>query len=307
MTLEVEMRGNNLTGAYAVWFAEDAFQAEVMKVEEIRQDEKKKEEEEKGKGESKTSPTIHRVLLRMDIDSAAKTGTHALRLVSLLGVSNAVPFLVGPGPISSEIQSPHNTPDRAQSVGVPMVINGRISEAGEVDYYAFEAMEGQHLLLEVISKPSGVPSPEITGFKSQIALYQPRGSWFDPRRATWLASSRDEPTSNNLFPKNSRLIYRFPKTGRYIAEVSGGGGPDACYQFRIALTLSSRLPKRDEGPAQVVDLPWQERGFQRPIEPDRLTRLWSRTVRITNPETVGGNTNTSLLGGEERAATPPFR
>ena len=305
MVLEVEMRGNNLAGAYAVWFEEDAFQVEVRKVEEIRPDEKKKEEEEKEEGESKTSPTIYRVLLRMDIDSTSTTGTHVLRLVSPLGVSNAVPFLVGPGPVSSEIQSPHNTPGRAQSVDVPIVINGKISEAGEVDTYAFEAMEGQYLLLEVISKPSGVPSPEITGFKSQIALYQPTGSWFDPHRATWLASSRDEPTTENSFPKNSRLIYRFPKMGRYIAEVSGRGGPDACYRFRITPTLSPRFPERAEEPAQSADSTWQERGFRRPIELDRLQRLWSRTVRIASPETIGGDTDTSLLGGGERAATPP--
>ena len=304
-TLEVEMRGSNLAGAYAVGFEDDVLQAEVKKVEEIKPDEKKTEDEETEEGEPKTSLTLYRVLLRLHIDSAATTGTHALRLVSLLGVSNAVPFLVDPDPVSVEMRTPHNTPNRAQRVDVPVVISGKISEAGEVDYYDFEVIEGQYLLLEVISKPFGVPSPEITGFKSQISLYQPTGSWFDPHRGTWLTSSRDEPTSDDSFPQNSRLIYQFTEKGRYLAEVSGKAGPDSSYQFRIAPTLSPRLPKRDEEPAHASDFLWRERGFRRPIEPDRLQSLWSRTVRVPSPETIDDVASTSLSGGGERAASPP--
>lgn len=81
-----------------------------------------------------------------------------------------------------------------------------------------------------------------------------------------------------------RLTYRFRRKGRYLIQVGAHlsrGGPDCPYQFRIA-----PAGPRDSRPLEsgsVQGLPSRWGGFSRELEPDRLERLWSRTV----PETAG--------------------
>lgn len=283
--LEVEIRGRTLEEAYAIWFDTEGLEAQVKTVEEIELDEKKDP-----KTESEKSRSGHRVFLQVQISAAARIGPHSLWLVSPRGVSNTVPFWVHADPVMVEGQGPHDTPEQAQWVRFPVVVNGKLSQPGELDYYAFESLPGGELTFELISEMSIDP---------RLALYEQTGSWFDRHRTTQLAFSFDDDNTTT----KPQFRYRFKKKGRYLMGVesfSAKGGPDCFYQIRIAPRGYWSRSEGKRGFAQVVRQDWRERDFTRKIAADRLEVLRSRTVRLP---TTGVGTDqvgsSSQIGGSE--------
>ena len=289
-SLEVEMRGRNLEGTYAILSHTAGLKGRVEKVEEIELQEKEdygSPTKETGRGQ--------RVLLKLKIDSAAKMGVHSLWLVSPRGVSNAVPFWIHSDPVIQEKEGvydggPFNAPKQAQEVTFPVVINGRIRHDDELDYYEFKAPEGQELAFEMIPWTFG----------SQFALYEPTGSWFDPGRARQLAMAvHDEYTTA------PQLTYRFGKSGRYLAQVgffanvSSQFGEDSSYQLRI--TPVGRPPRwlGHQGFDAVGKNGWRERAFDRRLESDRIRILWSRTLKISPTEAGAGEGGSLTLASDE--------
>ena len=87
---------------------------------------------------------------------------YSLRLLTPYGISNALAFLVGFEPVTAETERSHDKPDLAQPLSLPVVVNGKISQPGDLDYYSFDALQGQMLLFEVFAKAaiSTLASPE---------------------------------------------------------------------------------------------------------------------------------------------------
>ncbi|MSO23073.1 MAG: hypothetical protein EXQ58_07445 [Acidobacteria bacterium] len=280
-TVEAEVRGKFLDGAYAIWFDDESLKAQVKKVEEVELDDAKRLEPE-----GKRPELSYRILLQVEISPVARIGPRQLRLVSQRGVSNALLFQVNSDPVIAETESPHGKPSQAQQVGIPAVVNGNVSKSGELDYYLFEVSKDQELTFECFSD---------RGFDPQLALYEPSGSWFDPHRATRLAFN-DEPASE-FTSTSPRLTYRFNKAGRYLVEVSaflGNSLPHSPYQLRIAPTSSPLYSTQTKDPG------WHGHSFTRKIAPGWLQELWSRTVRTSAFKGNGGRgtTATSLGKGE---------
>lgn len=276
-SFDVEIRGQSLEGAYAVWFDCEALKGEVKKIEELDLDEAKPEEPK-----DKIMRRGHRVLVGVRVDSSAKLGAHTLRLVSLRGISNSLTLRVYSDPVIAETVTPHHLPGEAMPVpSFPVVVNGKISRLGEVDFYAFDALRDQELLFEVFSG-SGVLDPHLT-------LYEPAGSWFDSHRPNRLAFD-DDSTVQKKKTTNPRLTYRFTKRGRHIVGVGsfdGRGGPDYAYQLRVvSLTSISSGSEKGFTPALAHGEPqdWRERDFGRNIDSERLQTIWSRTVRVSNED-----------------------
>ena len=270
---EAEVRGQNLAGTYAVWFDCYDLKAKVQKVEEIAGDKKEGSEAKK--------KTKQRVLLKVEVGQSARIGVHTFRLVSGRGVSNALWMRVNSEPVMGESETASQTTGRALAVSPPVAINGKISQLGERDYYAFDALKGQELRFEVFSDwPANPPRPQLT-------LYQPTGSWFDAHRLTRLAFND---ASIFYLP---RLTYQFKKEGRYLIEVGafyGQGGADYSYQLRISQAGRSEDSESEQWSGTVMnpesrrlahsDLSeWRDRDFAREIKADRLQVFWSRTVR----------------------------
>ena len=274
---QVEVRGRNLEGTYALWSSSPHLQARVEAVEDVEDlKEDPLDETKKKKG--------RRVLLHLGIDPETGAGNYPIRLVSPRGVSNALSFNVVSEPVIREIEAAHQRPDQAQQVDFPVIVNGRLSQGGEVDYYGFDVVKGQQLVFE------------LTGSVKQLGLYEARGSWFDPKRAVRLAvREREKP----------RLRYRFQNGGHYLLQVQsffGDGGRDMTYQLRIAPPdLRAASPSGEEmgrlgGPRDLV-----ERTFTRRLEPDRLQLLWSRSIQkpASQPTPRPGQ---AASGGGDRVA-----
>jgi hypothetical protein len=63
---------------------------------------------------------------------------HQFRIVSHEGISGLLTFRVNREPQIREGKAPHNAPADAQKVSYPAVVNGAISEKGEIDYYEID-------------------------------------------------------------------------------------------------------------------------------------------------------------------------
>jgi hypothetical protein len=280
--VKLEIRGEALDGAYAVLFDSAGLEAQVQEVAEIEPEVKESDDtsEDPAQEEEEKPPPIFRVAVRVAIDRSAPAGVHSFRLISPRGVSNALRFRVDEGVVVSEMETPHSSSRQAQPMAVPGVLNGRIRQHGELDYYVFEAFAAQELVFEI---------DLARHFEPRLALYQPTESWLDPDRPTRLPF--DEERATDLMPLHPRFSYRV-EPGRYLVEVGslfGKGGPNCGYQLRI-------LPAGLSDHAQT-EAEWQERVFTRKIEPGWMDELWSRTVRLESEESDGpeGSSQTGSL------------
>ena len=285
--LEVEIRGKTLDGTYAIWFDTKGLTAHVKGVEET-------EFKEFHRRSRTWEPRpAHRLRVRLEIDGSIEAGAYSLRVVSGRGISNSLPFRVTSDPVLAETETFHQAASEAQRLQLPVVVNGKLSQAGELDYYGFDVVTGQKLTIEVISHLSIEP---------QLTLYALTGNWFDPHRARELAFHLGRlGTPDPLFQQvrtpvppyeKPRLTYRFQQAGNYVVRVGAflsKGGPDCPYQLRIAQTEVEADPEEGNGSVQGKPASWGP--FTRKIEPDRLESLWSRTVR----EMVGPSSSSPRL------------
>ena len=47
------------------------------------------------------------------------------------------------------METPHSLSRQAQAIAVPGILNGRIRQHGELDYYSFETFTAQELAFEI--------------------------------------------------------------------------------------------------------------------------------------------------------------
>jgi hypothetical protein len=80
--------------------------------------------------------------------------------VSPYGLSNAVHFRVTDQTVVAESEGSHQTIAQAQRVGVPAVVEGKLSKPGELDYYSFQAQAGEELRFDV-AKGEEPSQPEV--------------------------------------------------------------------------------------------------------------------------------------------------
>jgi len=276
-TYTAEILGQHLDKAYAVWFDCDDLSAKVRGIQAVEPETKdRKGEEDKLK---------QRLLVELVIRPQAKLGAHFLRVVTPEGISGPLAIRVGAEPVTLESRTPHNTAAKAQSLKVPVLVAGRISGPGQVDFYQINAAKGQELLFELLTS-AGLYTGASGPFQSpHVALYEAAGSWFDPNRLVELVPD-DE--SRNLGAYLPRLTYHFGKATSLLVAVSAfeqPGGPDYCYQLRIAPAEPSRgLDEWTSGILAHQNLnDFRERDFMRTLNAAWIQKISSRTVGATPP------------------------
>jgi hypothetical protein len=271
-----ELRGTALKGAYAVQFDTEKLSADIERVEPAEpaaEGEKSKQEASKRK---------YKAVLRLRIQDSAEAGLHWMRLLTPNGLTDALRFRVNRDPVIAEVRTMHSRPESAQPLDeFPVVVNARFSRKAEADYYEFSVSAGERLRFEAYS---GSPATDPV-----LTLFAPTGSWHNPARLSRLAYN-DEPTHYPDRSKEPRIAYRFREAGRYLLRVEpflGGGGPDHVDQLRVL------RPAADQGAEkhrtryfskQAVPPLWEERSFTRPLHPDALEVLWSRSAARPDEE-----------------------
>ena len=314
-SLEAEIRGRDLGGAYAVRFEGEGLEARIKRIEAIEPDEEDDYKANSAKAEE--SGQGQRILLEVRIDPAAKTGPRSLRVVSENGVSNSLVFLVNSDAVILEAATPHHTPEDAQQVVLPALVNGKIGKERERDYYAFDALKGQQMAFEVFArgrrsaptKGEGKPfdaiprmrwtyqfpkegrylvriessrvvdlvlATTVVSFIPRVDLFETTGSWLNPLAPTRLKF--DEDGQADFERQVAKTIY-------------GRTSPDFVYQLRIV--PRERPAIYEKWSARLADVDWQERSFTRKLQPDRLKVLWSRGVEFPKQKAGLGNGGSS--------------
>ena len=94
--------------------------------------------------------------LKLQVASDAPLGRQDIRAHTADGISNPMPFEVGDLPEFFETE-PNNSKEQANAVEAPVVINGRIGTAADVDVFRVKSNADQKLVAEVEARPFGSP------------------------------------------------------------------------------------------------------------------------------------------------------
>ena len=291
----VELRGQNLENAYALWSDCTAITGEIKSIEPVKS--------EGPENAAKGKPGL-RIQVEVAVAADSIVGQHWLRLIGPLGISNPLPFFVYQEPVVVEGDLKQDVEAAVRRIaGLPTVVSGTLATTGEVDSYSFEAEAGQELFFEVLH--SGRTDP-------QIALYERAGSWFDSKALRRLAFN-DEPNtaSKNLSPV---LTYRFEHKAPYLVTVAaflGRGGPENSYQLRIVPARQKGFAMSGPKLAHEIEGRWQERSFARELRLDRPGNLKSRTVEMRDrrpvAESESKTAGTASAAPVERQAVAEIR
>ncbi len=138
---------------------------------------------------------------------------------------NSVRVQTGTVPELREIE-PNDTPDTAQRVTIPAVINGRIYRTDskattDRDYFRFHAEKGQVLSIEVTARRLGSPMDSFVTIMDR--------------------SGKELASNDDADGKDSRIDFTAPETGDYIVQVSEltqRMGENFVYRLSIAPPLS---------------------------------------------------------------------
>ena len=165
--------------------------------------------------------------------------------------------------------------EQAQTIAVPSALSGRIAEEDQADFYRFQAQPDQELAFEVVEGVQRMRGDLRRAPGFTLELTQPDGSWFDAERRVKLGTANTATLHKFISAYKPRLIHRFAKGGGYTLEVRGE--PGASYQLQIGAPADFPPLVRPHGPDKLAGDRWQERGFSRRLEPDRLGRLRARS------------------------------
>ena len=208
------------------------------------------------------------VMLQVTIDPRAEPGPHELRLVTPVGLTNPIVFVVGQLP---EVTAPYERERAAQTsaasapratmdVALPATINGQIMP-GAADRYRFKARRGQQLVIAVSARAL-MPyiSDAVPGwFQAAVTLYDAAG-----KELAFADHDRHQP--------DPVIHYEVPADGEFVLEIRDSiyrGRDD--FVYRIA----------------VGELPW-------------ITSIFPRGGK------AGSATQVELTGWNLPATTTPF-
>lgn len=225
------------------------------------------------------------VLVEISVAADAEPGEREIRLVTLRGVSNPLPFHVGQLP---EFSRPPMTTAMQQVLGkesqalrkqipgaeenrvtVPGTINGQIG-SGEVHRYHFRARQGQRLVISTLGR-------QLVPF---IADAVP--GWFQPVLALYDAAGKEIAYADDFqFKPDPTIYYQVPASGEYTFTIRDSiyrGREDFVYRITLGelpfITSVFPLGGRSESFAKPAVTGWNLEGAEL-LAPS--TNLASRT------------------------------
>ncbi|MFN4258770.1 MAG: hypothetical protein ACK4RK_05700 [Gemmataceae bacterium] len=161
-------------------------------------------------------PNPARVRFQLTVAKDVPVGVYPARLVTGDGVSSFVLFSVDAFPGINETE-PNNTPEQAQKVPVPSVVNGQCA-GGDIDFFRISAQKGQRLIIEVESARLGsgvLPMLRLTDARQRFVAAD------DTQRLMG----------------DGRIVFTPAEDGDYLIEVADSrykGGNPAPYRLKIA-------------------------------------------------------------------------
>jgi hypothetical protein len=138
--------------------------------------------------------------------------------------ANHVPFAIDSLPETLE-REPNSLPKDAQRLTLPVIVNGRIQEPGDVDFFSFQGKAGQPIVAEVRARRLGSP------LDSSLELIGPTGN-----RIAFNDDFEDKASGLLTHHADSYLAATLPSDGTYLlrlTDVQRQGGSEYGYRLRI--------------------------------------------------------------------------
>jgi hypothetical protein len=146
--------------------------------------------------------------------------------------SNQMPFAIGDMKEVFEAE-PNNSLMEAQSVRKPLLINGRIQQAGDRDVYSFEGKQGDSISIEVIARRLNSPIDSVVTLTGPGLEKPVRNDDNMDKDKAHLHLGAGLVTHH----ADSYLLHELPGNGTYFVEISDAqskGGHDYGYRLRIS-------------------------------------------------------------------------
>ncbi len=147
-------------------------------------------------------------------------------------LSNSITYAVDTLPECDETES-NNTPEQAQLIELPKIINGRIAESGDVDMFRFDGRAGDKIVVEVYGRRLNSP------LDSLLRLTDSSGNILEWNDDHVLKDSHLHKDVMGLVTHHadSYLLAELPKDGNYYVQITDtqhhGGGAYG-YRLRVA-------------------------------------------------------------------------
>ena len=158
-----------------------------------------------------------------------KTLTHdnsEMGITSLTGkFFNAIQFAVDDLPECFE-RKPNDSVNTAQTVTLPVIINGHIGKPGEPDLYKFTGHAGQQIVAEILARRLDSPLDSFLRLTDA-----------DDKQLAFNDDFEDKGTGLNTHHADSYLTATLPADGTYfihLTDTQGKGGPDFAYRLRLS-------------------------------------------------------------------------
>jgi hypothetical protein len=123
-------------------------------------------------------------------------------------------------------KEPNDTADSAQPVTLPLIINGRINQPGDMDVFRFDGRAGEQIVAEVYARRLDSPLDSV------LILTDATG-----KQIAFNDDYEDKGSGLNTHYADSYLAVTLPATGPYFAHIGDtqhGGGEAYSYRLRIS-------------------------------------------------------------------------
>jgi hypothetical protein len=157
-----------------------------------------------------------------------KVSTPGIERLSLRNgelVPNRISYKVDTLPEILE-REPNNSPDTAQPVTLPVIVNGRVGAPGDWDVFRFEGQAGQEIVAEVYARRLDSPLDSV------LKLTDAQG-----RQLAYNDDHEDKGSGLNTHHADSYLTARLPANETYfihLGDIQRKGGPEYAYRLRLS-------------------------------------------------------------------------
>ena len=154
-----------------------------------------------------------------------ENGTYTISVATKDLNSNRLPFAVDGLPEILDKETAH-TPKDAQTVKLPVIVNGRIDRPGKWNVFSFKGRKGEEIVAEVRARRMESPLDSI------LELTDVAG-----RRLAFNDDTEDRGTGLETHHADSFLMATLPANGKYfmrIGDVQHKGGPEYAYRLRLS-------------------------------------------------------------------------
>jgi hypothetical protein len=148
--------------------------------------------------------------------------------------SNQMPFAISEEPDVFEAE-PNDSVADAQSVAKPVIVNGRIQQAGDRDLFSFSGEQGEAVSIEVVARRLNSPLDSVITLTGPGLDEDVRNDDYVNKDKTHLHLGAGLVTHH----ADSYLSCKLPQTGTYYIEIGDAqykGGHDYAYRLKVSRT-----------------------------------------------------------------------